>query len=62
MSRQLAISAAFSVFATAALALFAANGGPEAAHEKLTGASTFVEAPAELTQMPKLPALRFLSN
>lgn len=54
MSRQLRISSAFSLAAMLALALFAATGGPEAAHEKLTGAPAFAEAPA---LMPELPAL-----
>jgi hypothetical protein len=57
MSRQLAISAAFSVFATAAVALFAAHGGPRVVHERLTGAPTYAEAPALSLQLPKLPLI-----
>jgi hypothetical protein len=62
MSRQFAISSAFSVFATAAVALFAAAGGSQAAHETVTGAPTFVEAPAQISQLPKLPALRLFAD
>lgn len=62
MSRQFAISSAFSLFATAAVALFAAADGPQAAHETLTGASTFAEAPARISQLSKLPALPFFAD
>lgn len=51
MSRQLRISSAFSIAAMAALALFAATGGPEAAREKLTGAPAYAEAPALMPQL-----------
>ncbi len=57
MSKQLAISSAFSVFATAALALFAAAGGPPADHESMTGAPISIEAPALPAAMPALPIL-----
>ncbi|MBO9499811.1 MAG: hypothetical protein J7496_15920 [Novosphingobium sp.] len=56
MSRQLAISAGFSVVATLAVALFAATGGAAAAHHRLTGAPAYAEAPALLPQ-PKLPLI-----
>jgi hypothetical protein len=62
MSKRLAISSAFSVFATAALALFAAAGGPEAARQNIAGAPIEIKAPTELSQLPKLSALPFLSN
>ena len=56
MSRQLAISAAFSVLATLAVAVFAASGGAAAGHHRLTGAPAYAEAPAFLPQ-PKLPLI-----
>ena len=61
MSKQLAISAAFSVFAMAAFALFATVGdsqrltGAEVAGNG-TGAPIRIEAPADL-QLPDLPAM-----
>mgnify|MGYP006870681020 CR=1 FL=1 len=59
MSRQLAISSAFSVFAMAAFALFATMGeAPRQADiaRNATGAPIEIEAPADL-QLPDLPAL-----
>jgi len=59
MSRQLAVSAAFSVFAMAAFALFASAGeSPRqpAAAGIIAGAPIEIEAPIELT-LPGLPAL-----
>lgn len=62
MSKQLAISSAFSIFATAAVALFAASGGTDAQSHMLAGAPIEIKAPAELPQLPELPALLNLSN
>ena len=60
MSKQLAISSAFSVFAMAAFALFATPGGDGAraqlAPETITGTSIAIEAPAIL-QLPATPSL-----
>jgi hypothetical protein len=59
MSKQLSISARFSILATAAVALYAAAGGPAAARERLTGASNHAEAPA---LSPAIPAFSLFSN
>jgi len=48
MSKQLTVSAAFSIFATALMALFAATGGPDTPAHKVTGAPIVIEAPADL--------------
>ena len=57
MSKQLTISAGFSIFATAALALFAATGGPDMPVHKMTSAPIAIEALADLVQLPKLSLL-----
>ena len=62
MSKQLAISSAFSIFATAAVALFATSGGSDAQSNTLAGAAIEITAPAELPQMPELPALLRITN
>ena len=46
MSKQLAISAAFSTFAMAAFALFATPGAGAGALDANAGASSTLEAPA----------------
>lgn len=58
MSKQLALSAAFSVFAMAAFALFATTGDSQrltGVAENLAGAPIQIEAPADLP-LPDLPA------
>lgn len=61
MSKQLAISAAFSVFTMAAFALFATAGGTAGQivpapgsswAEEIAGAPIAIEAPANLLQRP----------
>jgi len=61
MSKQLAVSSAFSVFAMAAFALFAAAGGARTDSQSIAGTPIMIEAPA-LPQLPAMPALPFLSN
>ncbi|BBC74315.1 conserved hypothetical protein [Altererythrobacter sp. B11] len=64
MSRQLALSSAFSIFALAALALLA----PGSAHpsdlfadgEMQTGATIEIAAPAFSAALPEWPALHLL--
>ncbi len=62
MSRQLAISAAFSVFAMSAFALFATSG--ESSHlaaslddQSISGAPIKIETPELLPKLPGLPGL-----
>lgn len=69
MSKQLAISSAFSVLATAALALFATAGGDDAHAafnpEKITGTSIEIEAPAVFklpAQLPAAPSLKVFAD
>ncbi|WP_336980968.1 hypothetical protein [Altererythrobacter fulvus] len=71
MSKQLAISAAFSIFAMAAYALcatpsaFDADAGGLAAlsvREGIAGAPIEIEAPANLLRLPELPALQFTAD
>ena len=45
MSKQLAISAAFSTFAMAAFALFSTSGSEFAPREQIAGAPIGIEAP-----------------
>ena len=62
MSKQLAISSAFSIFATAAVALFATSDGVDVQSHMIAGAPIEIKAPAELPQLPEFPALPLLSN
>ena len=57
MSKQLAISAAFSVFAMAAFTLFATSGDMASARNGMTGAPISVEAPAFSFKLPELQDL-----
>lgn len=59
MSRQLAISAAFSTFAMAAFALFASPLAALQGHDSNAGAPKMLEAPAfaGLPEVPALPSL-----
>lgn len=69
MSKQLAISSAFSVLATAALALFASAEGDDPRvqfdAQKITGTSIEVEAPAIFklpAQLPAAPSLKVFAD
>ncbi|KPL68522.1 hypothetical protein SZ64_10650 [Erythrobacter sp. SG61-1L] len=71
MSKQLALSAAFSIFAMAAFALcttpsaFDADAGALGAiavRESIAGAPIEIEAPANLLQLPEIPALQFVAD
>ena len=55
MSKQLAISAACSVFVMAAFALFATDEGARTQQETATGAKTVISAPAFDRHLPALP-------
>ncbi len=57
MSKQLAISAAISVFATAAFALLATPDQSILGGESMTGAKSHVSAPALDRQQPALPLI-----
>ena len=61
MSKQLAISSAFSIFAMAAFALHAGASGTSAPVQSVTGASIEIETPA-LLQLSASPSLLSLSN
>ena len=56
MSKQLAISAAFSTFAMAAFALLATPGAGIGALDRSAGAPNSLEAPA-FAELPEAPAL-----
>jgi len=60
MSRQLALSAAFSIFAMAAFAIFATVKDSGYAGEGASGAPMNVEAPVDLSRLPRLPSLPVL--
>lgn len=71
MSKQLALSAAFSIFAMAAFMLsmtpsaLEADGGARdslALPQSVAGAPIEIEAPAALFQLPKIPALQFAAD
>ncbi len=71
VSKQLAISAAFSVFAMTAFVLFATPSalggqsgvpGAQGMVESIAGAPIEIEAPANLPQLPQLPKLPFLAD
>jgi len=55
MSKQLAVSAAFSVFAMAAFALFATPDHARMSAQKVTGANAYASAPALDRHLPALP-------
>ena len=64
MSKQLSLAAAASVFAMTAFVLYATAGQDNRtlAVQTATGAPISIEAPAELLQMPAMPALQFLAD
>jgi hypothetical protein len=61
MSKQLAISAAFSTFAMAALAVLATPITGSAALDGNAGASNGLEAPAR-AELPEAPALALFAD
>ncbi|MCB5425903.1 hypothetical protein H0274_11585 [Altererythrobacter sp. CC-YST694] len=71
MSKQLALSAAFSIFAMAAFVLSTTPSALEAdgalrnsvaLPQSVAGAPIEIEAPAGLFQLPKIPALQFAAD
>jgi hypothetical protein len=61
MSKQLALSSAFSIFAMAAFALHAGASDGRDSAQRITGAPIEIEAPAML-QLTASPSLLSLSN
>ena len=57
MSRQLAVSAALSVLAMAAFALFQGSGAEQRSAATITGAETIAAAPAFDRQLIALPRI-----
>ena len=71
VSKQLALSAAFSIFAMAAFMLSMTPSALEAdgsvrdaatLSQSVAGAPIEIEAPAGLLQLPKIPALQFAAD